>query len=920
MTFRAVLLAAALVALVAGESSSVAASTARGTPAADVQVPLAFVANAGQADREIAFYANGPQVRFAFMPGRAALTYLNRERGFTLGLRFVDARASAAPTGRRRAAGSVNYVLGNDPAAWRANLPAFHEVAYHDLWPGVDVIFSGTGQRLKYDLVVRPGARPQTVRFAYVGTRGVSIDPDGNLRITTPLGVLIDERPSAYQVIGGKRVSVATRYVLHGRDTVGLDVASYAEDRPLFIDPLVYSTFLGGSSVDQGRGVAVDATGSAAVTGLTLSANFPTTPGAFDTTVAAQDAFVTKLDPTGSNAVYSTYLGGSGNDAGFAVTVDAGGNAVVTGNTSSTNFPTILAFDPTFGGVLDAFVTKFSASGLPVFSTYLGGNGEDQGFGIALDAAANPTVVGATASSTGFPVTPLAFDATFNGNLDAFVTKLSSTGALVASTYLGSTLVDSAEGVRLDPGANPVVTGRTTSPLFPTFAAVDFTYNGAQDAFVTKLNSTESALLFSTFLGGGNQDAGHAIALDASANPIVTGDTLSTDFPTFAAYDATHNGGLDAFVTKFAATGAPFLFSTFLGGASSDQGFGVVVDSMGNPVVAGSTSSAGFPVTPGSYDTSYNGAGDAFVTKFAPTGTTLLYSTFLGGSSVDIGAAIDADVSAAVYVVGSTFSANFPITPGAYDTTQASFEGFISKLVTVGAPTTLVLTPPTAQNTVGETHCVKARVTDFAGQPVSDVTVRFSVPTAIATHATPASGSATTNANGEAEFCYTAALPGADVIEAFADSDNNGSRDPGEPMGTATKVWLLPPSTEFCEVKITQGGWITAVNGDRASFGGNANVADGAVKGQEQYQDHGPAQPRNVHSLELTAMTCTDDLTSGTIFGTAAVDGAGEYVFRIDVTDGDNGAAADSYGLIMSDGYASGQKPLEGGNVNIHKN
>jgi CSLREA domain-containing protein len=247
--------------------------------------------------------------------------------------------------------------------------------------------------------------------------------------------------------------------------------------------------------------------------------------------------------------------------------------------------------------------------------------------------------------------------------------------------------------------------------------------------------------------------------------------------------------------------------------------------------------------------------------------------------------------------------------------------GAATKTWTPGAPATLTLEPAADTNTVGEEHCVTATVRDAFGNPVPGVTVRFSVPTAVATFASPSSGSDVTDANGEATFCYSASLPGEDAIHAYADTDDDHTQDAGEPFGDATKTWILPPNTALCEVKITEGGWIIANNGDRASFGGNAKVtADGTeVQGEENYQDHGPAQPRHVKSIELLATTCSDDLTSATIFGTATIDGSGEFIFRIDVTDQGEPGSNDTYGIMLSDGYASGQHQLRGGNVQIHK-
>jgi hypothetical protein len=237
-----------------------------------------------------------------------------------------------------------------------------------------------------------------------------------------------------------------------------------------------------------------------------------------------------------------------------------------------------------------------------------------------------------------------------------------------------------------------------------------------------------------------------------------------------------------------------------------------------------------------------------------------------------------------------------------------------------GPSATLTLTPKTASNVVGTQHCVTATVRDSFGNPVPGISVRFSVPTGVATSASPASGQATTNASGEAIFCYSASLPGADAIHAFADTNSDGDQDAGEPFDEATKTWTPPPSTEFCEVKITQGGSIVADNGDQATFGGNAKVqADGSVQGQENYQDHGPAQPRHVKSIELTATTCSEDRTSASIFGRATIDGAGDFVFRIDVSDLGEPGRNDSYGITLSDGYASGQHRLQGGDVQIHR-
>jgi hypothetical protein len=774
----------------------------------------------------------------------------------------------------------------------------------------------------------------------------------------------------------------------------------------------------------------------------------------------AQDVFVTKLNAAGTTVLYSTYIGGSSNDQGLAIAVDGSGNAYVTGSTGSTNFPTrfdpaqippgSFIYRSTYqGGSTDAFVTKVNPTGTGlVFSTFAGGSGADEGWGIAVHSSGDVYVTGDTTSSN-LPVTPAPFrlQATYGGNMDAFFLRLDRFAAAAAHmTYIGGSGADSARAIAIDANRNVYLTGGTTSSNFPTVpGSFNTSANGGEDAFATKLLYGGSTTVggvsydlytyaYSSYLGGGGTDRGLGITVDGTSRAYLTGLTSSTNFPTTAGAFATSYGGgaNDAFVTKFNPGGGTLAYSTYLGGSGDDRGQGIALDSATDAHVAGRTASSNFPTTPGAYDQSYNGGDDAFVTKLNPAGSApLLYSTFLGGSSGptgnnDRGMAIAVDANANAYVTGLTASSNFPTTAGAYDTTYngGNSDAFVTKLDMIGAPYTMTLTPATATNTVGHPHTVTATVRDFGGRAVSGVTVHFSVtganttsgsmatnasgvatftytgtvagadmihayadtnnnsaqnvgepfadatkiwtagapatlvltpPTATnvvgtphtvtatvkdalgnpvpgvtvrfavtgPTFPSPSSGSATTNGSGVATFTFTASLPGTNAITAYADTNGNSMQDIGEPSGAATKVWTPPPSTAFCEVTITNGGRITANNGDRATFGGNAKVSnDGsAVKGQEEYQDHGPATPRNVKSTVLLATTCDTGASpkTATIYGRATVDGSGDFVFRIDVTDGGPGASTDSYGILMSDGYVSGQHALEGGNVDIHK-
>jgi hypothetical protein len=534
------------------------------------KLPLSFIPNEGQTDEEaVRYYAQGAGYGFFFTKGGAMLSFAEGKGrgGHTLALDFLGADPDATLTAKKRLAGKVNYLVGDDPSEWRRGLSTHAELLYGGLWPGIDMAVRGEGGDLKYEFRLKPGASVKDVRLGYRGAEGLKVGSGGELLVQTSLGVLKDAAPVSYQRIGGERVPVKSRYTLKGDGSYGFAVGSYDPRYPLIIDPrLDYSTFLGGAGVDGGSGIAVDESGRAYVTGETDSADFPTTPGAFDRTLGRnEDAFVTKLNASGSALVYSTLLGGAlcegdpreeaPEEGGSGIAV-LDGRAYVTGFTTCDDFPTTRgAFDRTLGGDMDAFVTKLNASGSALdYSTFLGGTnfeeGRESGSGIVVDESGRAYVAGFTPAAD-FPTTRGAFDRTFNGG-DAFVTKLNASGsALVYSTFLGGTSSDAGLGIAvLDRRA--YVTGFTNSADFPTTpGAFDTSFNGGfEDAFVTKLNAAGSALVYSTFLGGAGDDRGNGIAvLDRRA--YVTGFTNSADFPTTpSAFDTTWNGNEDAFVTK----------------------------------------------------------------------------------------------------------------------------------------------------------------------------------------------------------------------------------------------------------------------------------------------------------------------------------------------------------------------------------
>jgi hypothetical protein len=705
--------------------SGTSAATAQ-LQAAYGQISLSFEANRGQTDPQVQYLARG-QGYALFLTDTGAVLSLQKpaapsadttdpsqaDAGTVLRLQLVGAQAAAPVAGEDPLAGTSNYFIGNDPRQWRTAIPTYGRVAYHGVYPGIDLVYYGNQQQLEYDFTVAPGADPGVIRLHVEGAQGLSLDNKGNLVLSTADGDVVEHAPVLYQDGNGGREAVPGRFVLEAGDQVGFAVGAYDRTRALTIDPtLSYSTYLGGSGFpDEGSGIAVDRAGNAYVTGTTSSSDFPTTAGAFQTSNhGLEDAFITTLNANGTGLIYSTYLGGSGGfgggDAAVAIAVDAAGNAYVTGLTNSHDFPTTPgAFQRTLASSYygNGFVTKVNSTGTAlVYSTYLGGNSDDLtgdlGTAIAVDVAGNAYVTGHTSSSN-FPTTPGAFQTTLHLSGDTFVTKVNATGtALVYSTYLGGssdrTFVDSGAGIAVDVAGNAYVTGITSSSDFPTTPGAFQTIeaSGARSAFVTKVNPTGTALVYSTYLGGTSDlvdDKGTAIAVDGAGNAYVTGITSSSDFPTTpGAFQRTLGGpgATNAFVTKVNPTGMALVYSTYLGGSGDvgvgDSGSGIAVDAAGNAYVTGGTASTNFPTTYGAFQRARGrSTGSAFVAEVNEAGTALVYSTLLGGSSRADGAGIATDAAGNVYVTGSTLSRDFPTTPGAFQPTSRGFDsGFVAKL------------------------------------------------------------------------------------------------------------------------------------------------------------------------------------------------------------------------------------------------
>ena len=700
----------ALVPIVAGLPAPAVASPEPVAPAEHMRVderygrlPMAFEPNLGQTDSQVRYLARGRGYTTFVTDEEVVLALAAAPKDdavasppSALRLRVAGGREPVVRAGRELE-GRSNYLTGEDESKWLRDVPTYAEVRWAGVYDGIDAVFYGTQSQLEYDFVVAPGADAGQIRVRFEGQQSAEIDEAGELVLRMEGGDVRQLQPVAFQQEGATQRRVAARCVLTGDGEVGFEVGDYDPSRPLVVDPaLVYAKFVGGAADQLGSAMVIDASGAAYVVGYTTSTGFPTTSTAFDRVQSGggNDAFVTKVAAAGNALTYSTYLGGAGHDFGFAIAVDSSGAAYVAGRTISTNFPTTAgAFDATFGGVADAFVTKLSAAGNTLtYSTFLGGDASDTVRAVVVDASGVAYLAGET-ESTNFPTTAGAFDATQNGSRDAFVTKLSAAGTtLTYSTYLGGSSADHGYAIAVDASGAAYVTGDTSSTAFPTTAgAFDVTHNGLSDVFVTKVAAAGTSLTYSTFLGGDSNDDSRAIVIDASGAAYVTGYTFSANVPTTTgAFDRTHNGNHDVFVTKVAAAGNALVYSTYLGGAGSDVAYGAVVDSSGAAYVAGYTESATFPTTGSAFDTTYAGGLDAFVTKLSSTGAALVYSTYLGGGGLDIAEAVAVDSSGAAYVAGQTASTDFPTTASAPDATFSGglSDAFVTKLSAAGTTLT----------------------------------------------------------------------------------------------------------------------------------------------------------------------------------------------------------------------------------------
>ncbi len=729
------------------------------------RLPLSFEPNAGQAAPEarymvhsaggtLLFTSSGVTISLPDEKGASATagyknghlnalqsTICDPQSFSTVGLHFIGASSATSIASGQVLPGKVNYLLGKDRAKWHTGLPTYGSIAYSELYPGISLDYSGTDGRLKGTYTVDPDADPTNIRWRYDGANSVSVDKDGNLQIAinnsklkTQNSKLTEHAPVAWQEIAGKRIAVSVRYEIAKDGNIGFALGEYDRTRPLIIDPtLTYSTYLGGFYGEGAADIALDATGNIYVTGGTSSSDFPTTPGVFQPVWGGQsDAFVAKLSADGSTLIYSTFLGGDGEidggDVGQSISVDAAGNATIGGSTDAENFPTTPdAYQIVFGGSGDMFISKLNADGSDlIFSTYYGDEGVEAGSKFVTDAAGNTYFTG-------------YFEGAANSY--ALVAGLSADGSrLLFQRSLGGHIPGPGDenanthggGIALDSAGNIYVTGDTRASDFPiTFGAYRTTIEAFEDGFITKLAPSGQQILYSTYIPGGVSDYPSDIAVDTAGNAYITGNTSSGDFPTTAgAFDTTYGSGRDSFVTKLNPSGSALVYSTFLGGEAfafdhnEDYGFAIRVDAAESAYVVGYTESPDFPVS-NAIQPTIRGPYDAFVTKFNPSGSGLVYSTYLGGSRGDVAGGIALDNNGNAYISGSTSSLDFPMVNPVQPNNHGSSDAFIARIFDpsgVFTPTpTRTGTPPTATRTATATPC--APDADYSFRRYTDVTL-----------------------------------------------------------------------------------------------------------------------------------------------------------------------------------------------------
>lgn len=646
------------------------------------KIPIYFIPNQGQVDQQAAFYARTRDytlwlTRTGFLFDRVYSKEEKLQRDVT-GLKFLGAHPEPGMEAVGKTGHRVNIIKGEDPASWQQGIQTSRAVRYDNVYNGIDLKVYGVQRQVEYDWIVKPGANPGDIGFQYTGVKSTRIDEEGNIRVETSSGELLHQKPLCYQHIDGKQASVKAEFVKTGDNRYGFKTGNYNREHELIIDPVVaitYSTYLGGSGVDCGRGIAVDGSGNIYVTGYTISWNFPIKNYYQGNSWGVYNAFVTKFNSGGQSLAYSTYYGGTLNDYGYDIAVDASGNVYVTGEAKSVNLPGV---SNTHGGARDAFFLKLNSSGGFGCSWYIGGENTDIGHAIALDSSNNAYITGYTNSGIYFPIIG-AYQPAKAGKNDAFVCKVNCTG-IIRSTYLGGSQNDAGYGIDLDASNNVIVCGYTESDNFPLVNYCDNTRQG-RDAFAAVLNSYLSGLSFSTLLGGSGTDSATSCTAGDPGYIYLSGETNSTDFPVHNAFQPEKGGGFDAFVRLFKYSDCSVIFSSYLGGSADEIGWHTDIDGDGAQYVSGFTKSNDFPVKNPSQQNNAGGPNsiDLYAAKIDALGNKV-YATYLGGSGDEYKGGITVDSYGNAYVTGGTESVDFTVHNPFQCTNAGYIDAIVSKL------------------------------------------------------------------------------------------------------------------------------------------------------------------------------------------------------------------------------------------------
>ncbi|MEW6413307.1 MAG: SBBP repeat-containing protein [Candidatus Zixiibacteriota bacterium] len=649
--------------------------------------PMSFTENAGQWEDNILFRASAGAATMWF--GRDGAYYqfsreltdrespLRRDRQgpsptevMLVKAAFVGARGNPEVVGQGKLDYRSNYFLGNDPSRWRTNVANFESIVYRGLYPGIDLRYFGNGEYLEYDFIVSAGADPSVIEVRYEGADGIYVNGSGELVVETGWGTVTERCPYVYQETSTGRVEVVGSYRQISPLSFGFSLdGGYDRSLPLIIDPvLTYSTYIGGTSSEYCRGVQIDSSGAVYLVGYTNSVDFPIVNPAQDKTpsILDWDLFVIKMRPETNVIEFATYLGGSEQDDISRLTVDKDGCAYIAAHTMSDDVPTVNALDNTLGGWSDVFVVKLSPLGNEIlFSTYLGGS-DDEAKGIPAVDTAGHLYVAVSTYSRDFPTVNPIFPWFGTGLKDVTVSKFSLDGTgLIYSTYLGGGQDDECNVCVVDLQGCVYTAGKTYSEDFRLANAYDSTFCGTVDGFVTKLSADGDALVYSTFFGGCHTDWITGAFVDERGQLSVVGGTASPDLPIVNGFQPYHMGGAfigaDAFAARFSASGTNLLLSTFYGGSDDDYGEAIWTDRYGNMFLTGYTYSLDFPMVDPLDDFMNADTADAFIGKIDALGNELGFSSYLGGHRAEGGWSVVVDDLRRAYFAGYTVSEDFPL-------------------------------------------------------------------------------------------------------------------------------------------------------------------------------------------------------------------------------------------------------------------